>query len=104
MLNLPFLQKTMPLPVRCLPGGATVIAGGTPPSLRVRFAAMVPQPVTFAGDVDEGGVLEEPVQDGGGRRHVPDQLGPILPPTKNLNAEKARYNLGWVADEGNVDD
>lgn len=38
----------------------------------------MPQAVAFAGDVDDRGVLKEPVQNGGGRRHVADQFGPVL--------------------------
>ncbi len=36
------------------------------------------QAITPAGDVDDRGVLQESVEDRGGRRHVADEFGPIL--------------------------
>ena len=40
--------------------------------------AAVPEAIALAGDVDDCGVLQEPIQNGGGGRHVADQLGPVL--------------------------
>ena len=36
------------------------------------------QPVAAAGDGDDLGMMQEPVEDGGGGRHIADQLAPVL--------------------------
>jgi hypothetical protein len=43
-----------------------------------RGARLTPQPVAFAGDLDDLGVLEDAVEDGGGGRNVADQLAPVF--------------------------
>src|SRR5579863_6437936 len=93
-------QKTMPLPVRCLPGGGdNTTVGGTPPSsplsgrgaglrfwlivlgrccCQARLGPSTVQPVAPAGDGDHLGVVQEAVEDRGGGGHVADQFAPVL--------------------------
>ncbi len=62
-------------------GGAPFTVGGTPPSFLLflfRRTGVVFEPVASPGDVHHLGMLEKTVEDGGGRRHVADQLGPVF--------------------------
>ncbi len=62
-------------------GGAPFTVGGTPPSFLLflfRDTCVVFEPIASPGDVHYLGMLEESVEDGGGRRHVTDQFGPVF--------------------------
>ena len=44
----------------------------------VLFAESILYPIVFTGDLDEVGVMQESVEDGGGGRDITDELSPFL--------------------------